>query len=54
MVHDIFPFGPERENSIKAEDKNPFPENIKLKVLEENAEVYLQGKKYKTTLFMKE
>ncbi len=52
--HDIFPIGPERQSGMTPEDKNPFPENMNLKVLEENIVISLEGENYKTTLFLKE
>lgn len=51
--HDIFPFGPER-GKITPEDKNPMPENVVMKVLNENVEFTLEGKKFRSKLYSKE
>lgn len=51
--HDIFPFGPER-GKVTPEDKNPIPENMEMKVLNENVELTLEGERYRTTLYVKE
>ncbi len=51
--HDIFPMGRER-GMITPEDKNPMPENVEMKVWNENVELTLEGKKYSTKLYTKE
>ncbi|MFQ6003061.1 MAG: hypothetical protein ACE5KJ_04880 [Candidatus Zixiibacteriota bacterium] len=52
--HDIFPYGPERQEGVASEDKNPFPQQVTLKVLKETTDIFFQGKKYPTKLYLKE